>query len=502
VAKGSENLRDLPCFMLLRKSRAEEDDPDALSKHRAILCDLAAKDGAEIAHVCEELMSGERLAKRPQFRELLAIIRALPDRSGAVLYCMDIDRISRGSLSERGLIQDLFINKAVRIRTPGGWVDLSVADELLLTEVRGALAHHYLNKFRERVAHTRKLQVRQGRVRNGSVPFGYLWDRKAKQPSPHPTEFAVLQAVCADAFHLSLRRLVERYGVPRTKLYRALTSPTICGWPARTVDYRPGTRTLRYLPREEWVWPDAPGDYPAAVTREEWERLQAVLRRRNKERAKTGSTDGWCKDRLRFAGHEGRVRLGSAKSHRDGSIPTYELSTSTSPRPFIARSLVHNAAREFVQGVMASPHLLELLIAAEKGSREAAAGPDWQAEIEKAKRKLEWVLEQQSEAEGEKREALAGLERKVVFELRQAREMAARSIAMVPDTGDMRELIELWPQLIQGAEFDELWERVGDEGRRLLVNTLAAEITVTRRKEGKAYVVGIEVRGQGWLDPR
>jgi len=491
--------------MLLRKSRAEEDDPDALSKHRAILCDLAAKDGVEIAHVCEELMSGERLSRRPQFQALLALIRALPDAcvstgsAGAVLYVMDVDRISRGSLSERGLIQDLFINKAVRIRTPGGWVDLSVADELLLTEVRGALAHHYLNKFRERVAHTRRLHVRQGRVRNGSVPFGYEWDRRQKVPIPHPVEFPVLQAIINDAFHMSLRRLVEKYGVPRTKLYRALTSPTICGWPARTVDYRPGTRTLRYLPREEWVWPDSPGDYPAAISREEWERLQSVLSRRNKERAKTGSPDGWCKDRLRFAGHEGRVRLGSAKSHREGSVPTYELSTATSPRPFIARSLVHQEAKGFVRRTLAAPRLLDLLIAAERGTSEAAAGPDWTAEVAKAKRKLEWVMEQRAEAQAEQQEALVAVERKVVADLRQAREMAARSLAIAPDTGDMRELIELWPQMIQGAEFDELWERVGDEGRRLLVNTLAAEITVTRRKEGKAYAVTIAVVGQGWL---
>lgn len=57
----------------------------------------------------------------------------------------------------------------------------------------------------------------------------------------------------------------------------------------------------------------------------------------------------------------------------------------------------------------------------------------------------------------------------------------------------------------EGKDVERLVEALGDEGRRLLVNTLAAEITVTRGQRqrsargGKAYVVGIEVRGQGWL---
>src|SRR5207244_6178568 len=98
------DLVGLPAFMLLRKSRADEEEErrardegrtlDVLATHRSILSALAERDEVPILFVCEELRSGERLADRPEFLAFLERLRQLPS-PGAILYVIHAERVTR-----------------------------------------------------------------------------------------------------------------------------------------------------------------------------------------------------------------------------------------------------------------------------------------------------------------------------------------------------------------------------------------------------------------------
>ena len=82
----------------LRKSRADEGDPDALHRHRETLLAFAQEHQMAVAEIFEEIVSGESLYLRPQMLRLLEGVQE--GRFEAVL-CMDIDRLGRGDMPPR-----------------------------------------------------------------------------------------------------------------------------------------------------------------------------------------------------------------------------------------------------------------------------------------------------------------------------------------------------------------------------------------------------------------
>src|SRR5437763_1895879 len=67
----------------------------------------------------------------------------------------------------------------------------------------------------------------------GVVGYGYRWDRNSRSPVPHPEEFAVVQALFAEALDLSTRKLGPKYGLRPDHVLRILRNPVYTGWPAR-----------------------------------------------------------------------------------------------------------------------------------------------------------------------------------------------------------------------------------------------------------------------------
>jgi hypothetical protein len=357
----SPSLPDLetPCFLLLRKSRPkqrhrtpeerEAAEQHELARHRSILLHLAEQDGhcIPVHHIITELRSGERLSRRPEFSHWLQRLRAHPPSNGGVLYSMDVDRISRGIASERGLIQETIATAGVKIRTPSGITDLGNPDELLLYEVRGSLARHELQRYKKRVEATKRDMTRLGQLPTGAPAWGYLWDKNTRQPVPDPLRFPVLQSWCRDVLRMSVERLARRDDVYPTLVYRTLRNPMICGYPARR--WRAVEGKMMRLPREEWLWPEHAGPYPPACSRAEWEAIQQALTQRFTRLGKDGQDlDGWCRNLVRFEGCPYRPRLGTIWPSR----PIYEVdSRKTALHYYIRRDVVHVAVEDALQSV-------------------------------------------------------------------------------------------------------------------------------------------------------
>ncbi len=507
-------------FMLLRKSQADKEEEkraralgreyDALANQRDALLSLSARDGVTIplGNIFAEVKSGERMEARGELQRLLGRLRALP-RPGAVLYVVNTARVSRGLLTERGMLQDLFIEKQVLVRTMAGFTDLQVADERLLYEFQGALAHHYLLRYKEDVARTRAVQVEKGRVRNGSVPFGYVWGKDLKLPQPDPVEFPILKAICADAVSLSDCKLAQKYGVPQTTIATALKSPMICGWPAKTTAVDPETGHIRYLPREEWLfvegrWPEERGEYETAMELEDWLRLQELREGRTKGR--TGATqidNAWCREVVRFVDAPGRVRLGCYCGY-GGSYPTYER-VAGKQRLFVPRAAVHAAVIVGLGDYLAreAARLALLCDRLARRSLPTAAGKELgelNAAREAVRQETERVIEELLGAGlGERvkeklRVRLNDLEKREAVLARRIVELQA-AIPMLSG-GEARRVPGLIEQLTE--DYPECWSKQGfsDEERALTVRVFveAVEVKLRPKPGTRGYEREITVR--------
>ena len=117
----------MPYAMYLRKSQADQPDEsteEVLAKHRKMLTELASNMGVRIGDIdiYEEIVSGESLYARPEMLRLLENVEA-----GAYdgVFCMDIDRLGRGSMSEQGIILETFRLAETLIICPGKTYDLT-----------------------------------------------------------------------------------------------------------------------------------------------------------------------------------------------------------------------------------------------------------------------------------------------------------------------------------------------------------------------------------------
>ena len=132
--------------LYLRKSQADQPDEsiaEVLAKHRTMLMELADKMGVDVAQadIFEEVVSGESLYARPEMLRLLEQVEA---SAYAGVFCMDIDRLGRGSMSEQGIILDTFRLAETKIICPGKTYDLTNDADEELTEMKALFARFEL----------------------------------------------------------------------------------------------------------------------------------------------------------------------------------------------------------------------------------------------------------------------------------------------------------------------------------------------------------------------
>jgi DNA invertase Pin-like site-specific DNA recombinase len=434
----------------LRKSRdkAELADPDLLHKHRRELLRRAAERGHDVApeRIFEEKGSGDTLRARPECRRMLALLDQRPRHAGGYLWTTEVSRLTRGVLSDRALIYDALIRPGVVHCTRDRDYDLHKAGDLYYWETETAQARRELGVYRERIDAARLDMALEGRPPTGHVPFGWLWDRNARNPDgsrgraeTDPARFPVVQALCEEIFSLSTYALAAKYNLCQVMVAHLLRNPFICGYPCRRWFPHGGERVRRdtgeawlspshCLPREHWIWPKEQAAHQAACTREHWEAIQAALDQRRDERAKTGAADGWCRGVVRFVGYDRRARLGS-RPMAGGSQLVYELSVPPRTRTSICirRVEVHQAVQAALLPLLGDPDALRRGLDDYRRHRGQAPPTDLE-ELRAEARTLEGLLD--ALLDRELRAGAARDTREVASVMRQ-REQYKRDLAAV-----------------------------------------------------------------------
>lgn len=188
--------RELPKFSpeellkYLRKSRS--DDPalsveEVLQKHESILNEWQSKNlDAPIPeeNTYREVVSGETINSRPEFKKLLKRIESQQIKAVLVVECA---RLGRPDLEEIGKLSKLFRYTGTYIITPQRTFDLRDDYDREAFEREMMRGNEYLEYTKKILGRGKELSLRQGYYINAVMPYGYerewIYEGKRKRPT-------------------------------------------------------------------------------------------------------------------------------------------------------------------------------------------------------------------------------------------------------------------------------------------------------------------------------
>lgn len=287
------DLSGMEAAMYLRKSRADGDADieTTLRRHRETLTAYAAAHGIHVIQTYAEVASGDSLRERPEMLRLLDDIDA--GRYQAVL-CMDMDRLSRGSMREQGFVLDAFKFSGTLIVTPDRTYDLSTEADEQFAELKSFISRQEYRIIKTRMNRGRIQSVKAGRYQS-QAPYGYRNVYIGKVPTLEICEpeaafvRMIFEMFVSGSGATTIARTINNMGARtrtghsfgKSAIGKILGNPTYIGkvpWnrqaQIKTLD---GTHTYRQ-PRDKWIVAD--GIHPAIVDAETFERAQEIKAQR------------------------------------------------------------------------------------------------------------------------------------------------------------------------------------------------------------------------------
>lgn len=202
----------------LRKSRADEalekiENGNTLLRHKEILLDLSEKMELNVTKIYEEIVSGEKLSKRP---EMIKLLNDVSNKKYSNVLVMDIDRLGRGNMQEQGIILETFKQSSTKIITPSKVYDLNNEFDEEYSEFEAFMARRELKIITKRMQRGRKKSVADGNYIYTYAPYGYIIKGSGK------TRKLVLNKEAAGAVKMIFSMYLNGYG--GTKIAEKLNS--------------------------------------------------------------------------------------------------------------------------------------------------------------------------------------------------------------------------------------------------------------------------------------
>lgn len=159
----------------LRKSREDiqaeaRGEGETLSKHRKVLDEFAEKWKLNVIDSFEEIVSGEKIAYRPEVQKLL---NNVDDNKYQFVLCVDLDRLGRGDMRDQGEILNSFKSSNTVIITPRKIYDLNNEMDEEWSEFESFMARRELKIITRRLQNGRISSVKDGKYLGANPPFGY-----------------------------------------------------------------------------------------------------------------------------------------------------------------------------------------------------------------------------------------------------------------------------------------------------------------------------------------
>lgn len=175
-------------LMYLRKSRADAEKErygkyETLSVHEKALTELARRERLPVAQIYRELVSGETIEARTEFKRVMERI-ADPDCAGVIVHA--IDRLGRGDPMEYGWILSNFKYTETLIVTPGRTYDPNDGNDVQQLKMQMFVSNIEFDHIRERLVNGSIASAERGNYIGSKPPYGY--DKVPGKPAIVPNE--------------------------------------------------------------------------------------------------------------------------------------------------------------------------------------------------------------------------------------------------------------------------------------------------------------------------
>lgn len=159
----------------LRKSRTDEQaeargEGDVLARHRKTLQELAAHNGHILSAEYAEVASGDSLAARPEAQRLLLDVMA---GKYTGVYCMALDRLSRGAAEDQAAVIRAFQASGTLIITPERIYDFTQDADEDFGELRFMFSRLESKTIKRRMYKGRERSAKDGCYIGARIPYGY-----------------------------------------------------------------------------------------------------------------------------------------------------------------------------------------------------------------------------------------------------------------------------------------------------------------------------------------
>ena len=285
----------------LRKSRAdgEESVEAVLAKHERMIQDYCLRYyNAELPadRIHREVQSAETIAARPVMQR---IIRMIQDREIDAVLCVDLQRLSRGDLSEVGELSKLFRYTGCLILTPVRTYNIADEYDRKFFEMEIMHGNEYLEYAKKIMGRGRKQSVLEGNYIGSVAPYGYTKVFVDKKPTLAINEDEAKVVRLIYDLYISdvkmgptrIARQLNQYGLKPRKgdswtvgAVRNIIDNTVnigkVTWDRRkkTQTYQDGSVSTSRPWSEDYVICD--GRHPAIISTDVWEKAVEVSRLR------------------------------------------------------------------------------------------------------------------------------------------------------------------------------------------------------------------------------
>ena len=234
-------------LIYLRKSRKDRElelqtgNYDTLQRHRNALMALAKERGYLIAHVYEEVVSGDTIAERPEMQRLLA---AVETGEYAGVLVMEVPRLARGNTRDQGTVAETFQYSGTKIITPDKIYDPADEADEEYFEFGLFMSRREYKAINRRLQRGRMASLNEGKFIAGTAPYGYKRVRIQHQKGYTLEQVPEQADVVREIFQLyTVGELqadgtvapVGSYGIANTLNARGIPSPGGVKWTASAV---------------------------------------------------------------------------------------------------------------------------------------------------------------------------------------------------------------------------------------------------------------------------
>lgn len=295
----------------LRKSRAdgEESVEAVLAKHERMIQDYCLRTyNAELPtdRIYREVQSGETIASRPVMQY---IIRMIQNKEIDAVLCVDLQRLSRGDLSDVGELSKLFRYTGCLIVTPVRTYNVADEYDRKFFEMEIMHGNDYLEYAKKIMGRGRKQSVLEGNYIGSVAPYGYtkVWVDKKPTLAINEEEAKIVRLIydlyisearmgpTRIAEHLNTLGFKPRKGEKWTAQgVRNIVENTVnigkVTWDRRKTQkvYENGTITNSRPWSDDGIIVD--GKHPAIISQEIWDKAQEVAETRAHPAANSRNT--------------------------------------------------------------------------------------------------------------------------------------------------------------------------------------------------------------------